>query len=133
MIIFFSKQTKSTMYFPMGCCLLNLSPLKCFALKCLHIRRSVSVARFLRFSAKGVNFSAIYWFTLTLTLSHQGRGIKYPYIYLYLYHSTPLPPDSSTPRTLLKIFHSNVIITFNDSPASAVNLKASAVFSMGNL
>jgi hypothetical protein len=36
---------------------------------------SSSVARFLRFLAKGVNLSVIYCSTLSLTLSLQGKGI----------------------------------------------------------
>lgn len=39
---------RSTIYLPIGCCLLNFKPLSCLALRCLHINISTSVDLFLR-------------------------------------------------------------------------------------
>jgi len=45
----FSKQTKSTMYLPIVCCLLKLNPASWLRRRCRHNRFSASVRLFLRF------------------------------------------------------------------------------------
>ena len=55
MISFFSRQTKSTMYTPIGCCRLNFSPDSPFDLRCLQRAFSASVWFFRSCFACGVS------------------------------------------------------------------------------
>ncbi len=59
-IILFSKQTKSTIKFPIGCCLLNLRPSNCFDLRCRHKNLSSFVDLFRKAFAMLVNLLTIF-------------------------------------------------------------------------
>lgn len=87
-ISFLSKDTKSTMYSPIGCCLRNFVSFNCFDLRCRHNNFSASVELTLRFFANCVKIGFALnqsFFTLTLTLPIQGEGIKgYPWPLFHL-------------------------------------------------
>ena len=72
-MILFSRQMKSTIYVPTGCCRLNFRLFILFARRCFHRRCSASVDLFLRSLAR---WRLILVIPLSLTLPRKGGGDK---------------------------------------------------------